>query len=61
MAGWGSGALRTTPFRQQKFVKIFQNREGLDRKFRGEILKFEERNLEYLPPKFAVKLCGILN
>ena len=32
-----------------------------DRKFRGEILKIEERNLEDFPPKFAVKLQLILN
>ena len=29
---------------------------GFDRKFRGEILKIERRNLEDLPPKFAAKL-----
>ncbi len=27
-----------------------------DRKFQGEILKIERRNLEDLSPKFAVKL-----
>ncbi len=61
MAGWGARPSRAMPHQEQHFVKIFQNREGFDRKFRGEILKFEERNLEDFPPKFAVKLRGILN
>jgi hypothetical protein len=36
----------------------FENSLDFDRKFRGEILKIERRDLEDFSPKFAVKLFG---
>ena len=41
------------------FSWFFGLPKKLDRKFRGEILKIERRNLEDFPPKFAVKLWSI--
>ena len=45
-------------------LQVIENQQlatplGFDRKFRGEILKIERRNLEDFPPKFAVKLLGL--
>ena len=45
----------------QDFSKEFATPKELDRKFQGEILKIEGRNLEDFHPKFAVRLQPLLN
>ena len=45
----------------QDFSRIFEYHKRFDRKFQGEILKIERRNLEVFSPKFAVKTQPIFN
>ena len=45
----------------QDFSKEFAPPKEFDRKFQGEILKIEGRNLEDFHPKFAVRLQPLLN
>ncbi len=44
----------------QDFSQILEYTKRFDRKFQGEILKIERRNLEDFYPKFAVKAWVIL-